>query len=130
MYKSAIGFVISDVLMILVIILNNVGPGWEVPADTMLTITRISFLLIFSFIFSLITLIIGIKKIKNYSVAFRILYFIIMLATVSFLIFLFVINGFQGQFWVSAFPSTLFSIISISTVLLLFIALTISRVRR
>ena len=130
MYKSAIGFVISDVLMILVIILNNVGPGWEVPADTMLTITRISFLLIFSFIFSLITLIIGIKKIKNYSVFFRILYFIIMLAAVSFLIFLFVINGFQGQFWVSAFPSTLFSIISISTVLLLFIALTISRVRR
>ena len=130
MYKSAIGFVISDFLMIFVIILNNVGPGWEVPADTMLTITRISFLLVLSFIFSVVMLIIEIKKIKNYSFIFKKLYFLIMLTTISFLIFLFAVNGVQGQFWVSSFPNTLFSIISISTVLLLFIALTISRVRR
>ena len=130
MYKSAIGFVIFDFLMIFVITLNNVGPGWEVPVDTMRTIARISFLLVLSFIFSVVMLVIGIKKIKNYSFIFRILYFTIMLTAVSFLIFLFAVNGFQGQYWVAAFPSTLFSIISICTVLLLFIALTISRVRR
>ena len=130
MYKSAIGFIISDFFMIFVIILNNVGPGWEVPVDTMLTITRISFLLIFSFIFSFIMLAVGIKKVKSYSVAFRIIYSVIMLTTVSFLIFLFIVNGFKGQFWIDAFPSTLFAIISISTVSLLFIALTTSRFRK
>ena len=130
MYKSAIGLVISDFLMIFVIILNNVGPGWEVPVKIMLTISKITILLTFSFIFSIIMLAIGIKKIKNYSISFRILYFIIMLTTVSFFIFLFIVNGFQGQFWISTFPSTLFSIISISTVSLLFLALTLSRFRK
>ena len=129
MYKSAIGYVISDFLMIFVILLNNVGPGWEVPVATMLTISRISFLLIISLVFSIVTLIIGIKKVKSYSSAFRILYSISMLTSVSLLVFLFVANGFQGQFWVAEFPSTMFAIISISTVLLLFMALTISRVR-
>ena len=130
MYKSSIGLVISDLIMIWVVLLNNVGPGWEVPAEIMLTITRISFVLIISFAFSIFMFIIGIKRLKSYSLAFRILYLTTILITVSFLIFLFIVNGFQGQFWSSVFPSLFFAIVSICIILLLFVALSISRFRR
>ena len=127
MYKSSIGLIVSNLLMIWIISLNNVGPGWEVPVDVILLISRIVFVLFFSLLFSIFTCIIGMKKIKDYSFLFRVLYIITGLITCSFLIFLFVTEGFNGQFWPHEFPSFLFLIISISVVVLLFAALSISR---
>ena len=127
MYMSAIGFIISDVLMVLVILLNNTGPGWEVPVDTMFTLHRISLLLIFSIVFAILMLIIEIKKAIPRSRAFRVMYIVIASVTVAFSIFILIVNGFQGQFWFNNFPSVLFTLVSMSLVLSLFIAITVTR---
>ena len=127
MYKSSIGLIISNLLMIWIVLLNNVGPGWEVPADVMLLISRISLVLFFSIIFSVLTCIIGRKKFKDYSFLFRLLYIITTVVTCSFLIFLFIVEGFNGQFWYREFPSLIFLIISTSITVLLFVTLSISR---
>jgi len=127
MYKSLIGLLVSNLLMIWIILLNDTGPGWEVPAEVMQVIIIASFALLISFAFSTITLITDINSFKVRSNLFRVLYLLILIISISFLIFLFVVDAFGGQFWLKTFPCIPFSIISIGAVLLFLILLSISR---
>lgn len=62
MLKSSIGITVSNFIMIWIVALNSYGPGWEVPVETMLLITRLSFLLLLCLIFSAVTFIINLKQ--------------------------------------------------------------------
>lgn len=127
MYKSAIGIFVSNLLMIWIVLLNNQGSEWEVPASTMQNIASASLFLSISFIFVFATLFINLKKFKNITLLFKILYFTILVISIAFLIFLFFVQGFQGQFWFSNFPRLFFIVFSIGINLVLFITISISR---
>jgi hypothetical protein len=127
MYKSAIGIFVSNLLMIWIVLLNNEGPGWEVPVSTMQNIAYASLLLSISFIFVFATLFISLKKFKNKTFLFKISYFTSLVFSSAFLIFLFCVQGFQGQFWVSNFPTLIFIAFSLGINLILLIIISISR---
>jgi hypothetical protein len=127
MYKSAIGIFISNLLMIWIVLLNNEGPAWEVPASTMQKIAIASLLLSISFIFVFGTLFISLKKFKNKTFLFKILYFTSLIFSIIFLVFLFCVQGFRGQFWFSNFPRLIFIAFSLGINLILFIIISISR---
>ena len=55
MFKSVLGITIANFAIINIIALNNMGPGWEVPVDTMTSITRYSFLLFAAVLFAIIS---------------------------------------------------------------------------
>ena len=54
MFISAIGLLMSDLFMIAIILLNNVGPAWEVPVVVIMLIAGISLALVASLAFWLI----------------------------------------------------------------------------
>jgi hypothetical protein len=80
-----------------------------------------------SFIFVFGTLFISLKKFKNKTFLFKILYFTSLVFSIVFLIFLFCVQGFQGQFWFSNFPRFIFITFSLGINLILFIIISISR---
>lgn len=129
MFKSTVGIAISNFIMIWIVILNNEGPGWEVPLMTMQNIKRLSTILLLCFIFSIVTFLISLKQFKLSSRLFKIIYFVFVIICISFCVFLLVVDGFNGQFWFSNFPNLLFIIVSISINIIFLIFLFIARFR-
>ena len=124
MYKSAIGIFISNLLMIWIVVLNNEGPGWEAPASTMQNLGMATFFLIMSIIFTVITLLFGLRAFNDRTLKFKLSYFLNLLISIAFLIFLFSVEGFQCQFWFENFPEFIFIIISIGINVSLFALVT------
>jgi hypothetical protein len=120
-FKSLCGITLADVTMVIIIALNNVGPGWEVPSNTMGQIGKCSLLLIVEMIFALVSFLISRKKFKSTALSFKIMYGVEAIICLAFLIFSFSVEAFDGQFWFNNFPMLSFLIISITFILILFI---------
>jgi len=130
MYKSTVGIFISNMLMIWIIVLNNVGPGWEVPYQTVIQLSVVSFLLIVSMFFSIAMLILFFKQLKIRNLFFKMMYFIDLFICISALIFLFWIDGFHGQFWIENFPKEMFLSTALGINAILFILVSVGRFKR
>ena len=121
MFKSVLGITLANFISIFIIAQNNVGPGWEVPVNTMQSIYICSFLLFASIVFALICFLLSIKQFKKTSGLFKIIYLLDAIICLSAVSFIFTVEGFQGQFWYQYFPLLWFLLISISLNIILFI---------
>lgn len=130
MYKSTIGIFISNLLMIWIVLLNNEGPGWEVSVETMQSLVIASLLLAISMTFSIMALLIGLRKLKIRGYFFNVSFFVYFFVCIVFVVFLFCVQGYSGQFWFDKFPSSLFIIVSLIINVLLFALVSISRFKK
>ena len=127
MYKSAVGIFLSNVLMIWLVLLNNEGPGWEVPVETMVKIWLASILIILGYVFILITLFINLRQLKMKFLTFNLLYFISLSLSLAFFVLLIIKAAYLGQFWIKDFQSTVFVIVTMVINIILFTIITIIR---
>ena len=130
MYKSAIGIFISNIFMILLILLNNEGPGWEVPVDTMVRIGIVWLAIIIGLVFSVGTLLISIKQLKIKNFLFKLSFFSYFFLSLLFFSFLISVEANNGQYWHQNFPYFVFSFLSIGINILIFAVISVFRFRR
>lgn len=127
MYKSSIGIFFSNLLIIWIVLLNNEGPGWEVPSQTMDKLAYASFFLIICTVFSFVMLIISLKQLKIRKLLFKIAYSLNLFICIAAVVFLFLVNGFHGQFWFESFPKETFTLIAVGINVMLFVSISIGR---
>ena len=121
MFQSILGITLANFITIFIVVQNNSGPGWEVPADTMQSILIYSLLLFAAIVFAFISLLLSIKQLKKASFVFKIVYLLDVIICLSAISFLFSVGAFQGQFWHQNFPMMFFLIIAISLNIIIFI---------
>ena len=129
MFKSTLGIAISNFIMIWIVLLNSKGSGWEVSANTMQDITMLLLFLLICFIFSTTTLLLSLKQFIRSCNMLRISYVIFFTICVLFMIFLFFVEAFTGQFWIEKFPNMLFVTVSSSINILFIFLISIGRFR-
>ncbi|HOP11222.1 MAG TPA: hypothetical protein PK629_07010 [Oscillospiraceae bacterium] len=127
MYKSAVGIFLSNIFMTWLVLLNNEGPGWEVPVDTMGKIVLASILIILGYVFAFITLFINLKHIKINFPAFNLFYFINLSLSLAFFVFLTIKEAYLGQFWIQDFNNIIFIIVTLVINIFLITIITLSR---
>ena len=130
MLKSSIGITVSNFIMIWIVALNSYGPGWEVPVETMLLITRLSFLLLLCLVFSAVTFATSLKQYKLSTPFYKVLYSVFGFTGIAFALFLLCVEGYNGQFWFEVFPTIPFLILSCGINILFFILILAVRKRK
>lgn len=129
MYKSAVGLFITNIFMIWLVDLNNVGPGWEVPATVMWAIELSWIVIIIGFIFSAVMLFISLKQLTTISLVFSLFYFGGLITSLAFLIFLIATEAYHGQYWQQDFSRFAFSFVSIGLDIFFLIVISVFRFR-
>ena len=85
--------------MIWLVLLNNEGPGWEVPVDTMGRIDQVMVVIVIGLVVSVGLMLWDVVRHKLHLSVFTWSYFAYLLLSVGFFVFLLHVDAPSGQYW-------------------------------